>query len=148
MGSRVPIPLEDSKISSIGDRVGKALKKTGSTSKVRIPKRYLQMGTVVFCIFIIGGGFYNLLENPPTMIPLQNGYSSLHPYMSDQTVTEGYVIMLTNIFMIVGFWMTYKSSQVAYDKTKANRYLMFGIIFIITGLLGNYAILNIKRNLM
>ena len=115
---------------------------------MQIPKKYLQIGVVVFCVFIIGGGFYNLLENPPIAIPLENGYSSLHPYMSDQTVTEGYVIMLTNLFMVIGFWLTYKSSQVAYDKTKADRYLIMGIILIIVGLSGNYAILNIKRGLL
>jgi len=128
--------------------VGKALRKSRSTSKVQIPKKYLQIGVVVFCVFIIGGGFYNLLENPPIAIPLENGYSSLHPYMSDQTVTEGYVIMLTNLFMVIGFWLTYTSSQVAYDKTKADRYLIMGIILIIVGLSGNYAILNIKRGLL
>ena len=135
-------------ISSLGDKMGRALKKKGKSSKVQIPKRYLQIGVVLFCVFIIGGGFYNLLENPPIAIPLQNGYSSLHPYLSDQTVTEGYVIMLTNLFMVTGFWLTYKSSQVAYDKNKANRYLLFGIILIIVGLSGNYAILRIKRNIL
>lgn len=128
--------------------MGKALKKTGKGSKVQIPKKYLQIGIVLFCVFIIGGGFYNLLENPPIAIPLQNGVSSLHPYMSDQTVTEGYVIMLTNLFMVTGFWLTYKSSQVTYDKTTADRYLMLGIILIITGLAGNYGIINIKRGLL
>ena len=128
--------------------MGKALKNTGKGSKVQIPKKYLQIAVVLFCVFIIGGGFYNLLENPPIAIPLQNGVSSLHPYMSDQTVTEGYVIMLTNLFMVTGFWLTYKSSQVTYDKTKADRYLMLGIILIITGLAGNYGILNIKRGLL
>lgn len=128
--------------------MGKALRKSGNTSKVQIPKRYLQIGVVVFCVFIIGGGFYNLLENPPIAIPLQNGYSSLHPYMSDQTVTEGYVVMLTNLFMVIGFYLTYTSSQVAYDREKANRYLMLGIVLIFVGLSGNYVILNIKRNLL
>lgn len=124
------------------------MRKSGNSSKVQIPKKYLQIGVVVFCVFIIGGGFYNLLENPPIAIPLENGYSSLHPYMSDQTVTEGYVIMLTNLFMVIGFWLTYTSSQVTYDKTNADRYLMMGIILIFVGLAGNYVILNIKSNLL
>jgi hypothetical protein len=128
--------------------MGNALRKSGTKSKVQIPKKYLQIGIVLFCVFIIGGGFYNLLENPPIAIPLQSGVSSLHPYMTDQTVTEGYVVMLTNLFMVIGFWLTYKASQVAYDKQKANRYLAFGIFLIILGLASNYAILNIKRNLL
>jgi hypothetical protein len=68
--------------------------------------------------------------------------------MSDQTVTEGYVVMLTNLSIVIGFWLTYTSSQVAYDRTKANRYLMMGIALIFLGLAGNYAILNIKRGLI
>ena len=129
--------------------MGKALRKSGSTSKVQIPKKYLQIGVVVFCVFIIGGGFYNLLENPPIAIPIGNGrYSSLHPYMSDQTVTEGYVIMLTNLFMVIGFWLTYTSSQVTYDRPKANRYLIMGIVLVFVGLSGNYVILNLKGNIL
>jgi hypothetical protein len=135
-------------MSSARKKREKTPRKTGSKTKVQIPKNYLQIGIVLFCVFIIGGGFYNLLENPPIAIPLQSGVSSLHPYMTDQTVTEGYVVMLTNLFIIVGFWLTYTASQVAYDRPKANRYLMIGIILIVLGLSGNYAILRIKRNLL
>jgi hypothetical protein len=135
-------------MSSVGKKMGKALRKTGSKSKVQIPKKYLQIGVVLFCVFILGGGFYNLLENPPIAIPLQSGVSSLHPYLSEQTATEGYVVMLTNLFMVAGFWLTHKASQVTYDKPKANRYLMMGIFLIAIGLASNYAILRIKRGLL
>lgn len=135
-------------MSSVGKKMGKANIKTRRKSKVRIPKKYLQIGVVLFCVFIIGGGFYNLLENPPIAIPLQSGVSSLHPYLTDQTVTEGYFVMLTNLFMVTGFWLTHKASHVTYDKPKANRYLIIGIILIVLGLSSNYAILRIKRNLI
>ena len=116
-------------------------------SRIEIPKKYLQAGLVVFCIFILGGGFYNILENPPAIIPLQNGYSSLHPYFSSQTATEGYVVMITNLFIFLGFWMTYKSTQVTYDRTGANRWLMGGIVAVFTGLASNYALIQIKQSL-
>ena len=116
-------------------------------SRIEIPKKYLQAGLVVFCIFILGGGFYNILENPPAIIPLQNGYSSLHPYFSSQTATEGYVVMITNLFIFLGFWMTYKSTQVTYDRTGANRRLMGGIVAVFTGLASNYALIQIKQSL-
>jgi hypothetical protein len=117
-------------------------------SRIEIPKRYLQAGVVVFCIFILGGGFYNILENPPAIIPLQNGYSSLHPYFTSQTATEGYVVMITNLFIFIGFWMTYKSTQVAYDRTGANRWLMGGIAAVFTGLASNYALIQIKQSIL
>ena len=117
-------------------------------SRIEIPKRYLQAGVVVFCIFILGGGFYNILENPPSVIPLQNGYSSLHPYYTSQTATEGYVVMITNLFIFIGFWMIYKSTQVAYDRTGANRWLMAGIVAVFAGLASNYALIQIKQSLL
>ena len=117
-------------------------------SRIEIPKRYLQAGVVVFCIFILGGGFYNILENPPSIIPLQNGYSSLHPYYTSQTATEGYVVMITNLFIFIGFWMIYKSTQVAYDRTGANRWLMAGIVAVFAGLASNYALIQIKQSLL
>jgi hypothetical protein len=123
-------------------------KRARRTSEVQIPKRYLSIAVVTFCLFILGGGIYNILENPPTIIPLQSGYSSIHPYMSDQTVTEGYVIMLTNAAIVAGFYMTYRSTQVAYNRSNANRWLIAGIFLIVLGFGGNYVILQIKRGLL
>ena len=135
-------------MSSKRKRRGKAFRKSRKTSKIMIPKKYLSFAVVLFCLFIIGGGIYNILESPPSIIPLQTGYSSLHPYMNEQTSTEGYVIMLINGFIIAGFYMTYRSTQVAYNRTAANRWLMAGIALIILGFGGNYLILQLKRGLL
>ena len=122
--------------------------RTGTGSRYMIPKNYLSFAVVLFCLFILGGGIYNLLESPPSIIPLQNGYTSLHPYMNEQTSTEGYVIMLINAFTIAGFYMTYRSTQVAYNRTSANRWLMAGIALIILGFGGNYLIIQLKQGLL
>ncbi len=135
-------------MSSKKKRTGKAFRKTAKTSKIMIPKKYLSFAVVLFCLFILGGGIYNLLEDPPSIIPLQNGYTSLHPYMNEQTSTEGYVIMLINGFTIAGFYMTYRSTQVAYNRTSANRWLMAGIALIILGFGGNYLIIQLKQGLL
>jgi hypothetical protein len=135
-------------VSSTGKRISKALSKTGKTSKITIPKKYISFAVVAFCIFILGGGVYNILDNPPSIIPLQNGYSSLHPYMSEQTSTEGYVVMLINAFIIIGFYMAYHSSQIAYNRTSANRWLMAGIALIMLGFGGNYLIIQLKQSLL
>ena len=126
-------------------RKGKPLRKT---SKIMIPKNYLSFGVILFCLFILGGGIYNLLEHPRSIIPLQTGYTSLHPYMNEQTSTEGYVIMLINAFTIAGFYMTYRSTQVAYNRTSANRWLMAGIALIVLGFGGNYLIIQLKQGLL
>jgi len=126
-------------------RKGKPLNKT---TKIMIPKKYLSFAIVLFCLFILGGGIYNILEKPRSIIPLQTGYTSLHPYMNEQTSTEGYVIMLINGFTIAGFYMTYRSTQVAYNRTAANRWLMAGIALIMLGFGGNYLIIQLKQGLL
>jgi hypothetical protein len=135
-------------VSSTGKKITKALRKTGKTSKITIPKKYISFTVVAFCVFILGGGVYNILENPPSLIPLQNGYSSLHPYLNQQTSTEGYVMMIINAFTIVGLYMTYRSTQVAYNRTSANRWLMGGIVLIMLGFGGNYLIMQLKQSLL
>jgi len=114
-------------------------------SRIQIPKKYISIAVVVFCLFIIGGGVYNILESPNSMVTLSsNSFSFLHPYTNEQTSTEGYVVMLVDSFLIVGLYMTYRSTQIAYNRQAANRWLMFGIVLIIIGFGGNYALLRIK----
>ncbi len=135
-------------MSSTGKRIEKAFTKKGKKSKITIPKKYISFAIVAFCIFILGGGIYNILDNPPSIIPLQNGYTSLHPYMNEQTSTEGYVVMLINAAMFIGFYMAHRSTQVAYNRTSANRWLMAGIALIILGFSGNYLIIQLKQSLL
>ena len=114
-------------------------------SRIQIPKKYFSVAVVAFCLFIIGGGVYNILEEPNSMVTLSStSYSFLHPYTNEQTSTEGYVVMLVDSFLIAGLYMTYRSTQIAYNRSSANRWLMFGIILIILGFGGNYALLRIK----
>jgi hypothetical protein len=130
-------------------RRGKAFRKTKRTSKFQIPNRYISLGVVIFCLFVLGGGIYNILESPQTIVQVRGGgFSSIHYLMSDQTVTEGYVIMLANTATFAGFYMTYRSTQVTYNRTSANRWLIVGIALIVLGVGGNYLFIQVKRSLL
>ena len=115
--------------------------------KFTIPKQYVAFTVVVLCVFVMGGGIYNILQHPRSILPLQNGYTSLHPYMSEQTSTEGDIMMLINGFMIMGFYMIYRSTQIAYNRRSANLWLLAGIILVIIGFSGNYIILDVKSSI-
>lgn len=123
-------------------------KTTPKRSRIQIPKKYISLAVVLFSLFILGGGIYNILEEPASMLGLPSGPSSLHPYLNEQTSTEGWIIMLINGFIILGFYMTYRSTQIAYNRTSANRWLMGGIALIILGFGGNYLILQLKQSLI
>lgn len=117
--------------------------------KITIPKKYIQVAVVAFCIFIIGGGIYNILESPQSMIAVSSSsYSFLHPYSNEQTSTEAYVVMFVDSFIIIGLYAAHRSTQIAYNRDAANRWLMFGIILIICGFGGNYLLLRIKAGIL
>lgn len=113
-----------------------------------VPSSVLAWATVLFCLFVISGGFYNILENPPPYIPYYDRILTLHPYMSDQTVYESIFVFITNTAMFLGLWLSYRSTQIAYDRDKANRRLLIGIAFAAAGLFGNYLIWEMKKTVL
>ena len=114
----------------------------------RIPTNAVAWGAVVFGLFILSGGVYNILENPPIYIPYGDRYLTLHPYLSEQTVYESIFVFICNAAAFLGLWMSHRSAQVAYDRSKANRWLMLGIGLTLAGLSGNYLIIEMKRAIL
>jgi len=123
-------------------------KKDRGVRRFTVPPSVLAWASVLFCLFVISGGFYNILENPPPYIPYYDRILTLHPYMSDQTVYESIFVFLTNAAMFLGLWLSYRSTQIAYDRDKANRRLLIGIAFAAAGLYGNYLIYQMKQTVL
>ena len=105
----------------------------------------LAWGSAVFCLFVISGGFYNILENPPPYIPYYDRVLTLDPRLGEQTVYESIFVFLTNSAMFFGLWLAYRSTQIAYDREKANSRLLLGIGFAVVGLFGNHLIYEMKK---
>lgn len=114
----------------------------------RIPSNLIVWGVVIFSLFILSGGIYNILESPPPFIPYGNKYLTLHPYLSDQTVYESIFVFLSNAAVFLGLYISYRSTQVAYDKSKANRYLLLGIGLTLAGISGSYLIIEMKKAIL
>ena len=126
----------------------KRLLSKDKTTKLRIPQRYATFGIIILSMYILGGGLYNILENPPAVIPYGNRYLTLHPYGTEQTVYESVFVMITNSAMFVGLWLCYRASQILYDRTKANRYMYFGVGLAALGFMLNYVIIQMKANIL
>jgi hypothetical protein len=79
------------------------------------------------------------------LIPTQGGgWSAVNPYMGEQTLNESIFSMLMNFMSFGGLLISYKSTEVKFDKRKANLYLMIGMTLFILGVSGNYLIIFIK----
>jgi hypothetical protein len=129
----------------------RSAKKRGRGSRAirfTIPSGVLAWATMLFCLFVISGGFYNILENPPPYIPYYDRVLTLDPRLSEQTVYESIFVFLTNAAMFFGLWLSYRSTQIAYDQEKANRRLLIGIGFAMVGLFGNYLIYEMKKTVL
>jgi hypothetical protein len=115
---------------------------------LRIPTKAVAWGAIIFSLFVLSGGIYNILESPPAYIPYGSRYLTLHPYMSEQTVYESIFVFMCNAAAFLGLWMSHRSTQVAYDRSKANRWLMLGVGLTIAGISGIYLIIEMKRAIL
>jgi hypothetical protein len=116
---------------------------------IQIPKGAIVFGTIAFCIFVVAGGIYDILENPPTIIPGPNGqFITIHPFGSNQTLYESAFVMITYSMMFLGLLLAHNSTKIAYDRKKANFFLIIGIILTLTGFAGNWVIIFLKRALL
>lgn len=144
--SRHSLPLEEHMSSR--KRSAKKRGRGRRITRFTIPSSVIAWASVLFCLFVISGGFYNILENPPPYITYRNMVITLDPRLSYQTVYESIFVFLTNAAMFLGLWLAYRSTQIAYDQQKANGRLLLGITFAAAGLFGNYLIYEMKKAVM
>jgi len=106
---------------------------------------YTGIAMVLFIIFLLGGGVYDIIETPPAVRQTSSGaYTSISPYAGEQTINESIVSMFLIGFCFLGLFLVYKSAQVLYDKSKANITLMIGLSLALVGFAGAYVLLLLK----
>jgi hypothetical protein len=106
----------------------------------------IAIAAVIICIIFIGGGIYDLLENPPSILPGPGGsWIAIHPLMGEQTLNESFVSIVLNSLTFIGLIMALKSTQVAYDSRKANTMLILSIALILLGIAGTHILMILKR---
>ena len=116
-----------------------------SLKDFRIPSNLQAWSVVIFCLFVLSGGVYNILENPPPFLPYGDRYITIDPRFSEQTVYESIFVFLCNAMMFLGLWISYRSTQVTYDRSKANKYLILGISLSLVGFMGSFLIIEMKK---
>lgn len=102
---------------------------------------------VLFCVFIAGGGVYDIIDNPGSLVivPWTGRMSFIDWRPGEQTMNESLVSMVLTMFMFAGLLVAYRSTQVVYDPKKANTMLILGIALLLLGLAGTHYIFILKR---
>jgi hypothetical protein len=126
-------------------KVKRELRSRG-TRQLDTYRNVMAIGAVIFVIVVIGGGVYDIKNNPPAFVQTSSSgaSSAIYPYLGDQTINESIVSMFLYIFAFLGLYLVYKSTQVLYDRSKANTMMLAGIGLALVGVAGAYVIFAIK----
>jgi len=119
--------------------------KTNASRRMESLTNYAGVAMVVFIIFILGGGVYDIVNQPNSVVATSSStYSSIYPGYGDQTINESIVSMFLYAAGFVGLFLVHKSTRVLYDKSKANMNLLVGCGLAIIGFAGAYVLLVLK----
>jgi hypothetical protein len=100
---------------------------------------------VIFVLFIVCGGTYEVINHPPGLVADQSGGpTSISPYASEQTSTEFIMTFLLYGMTFGGILLVYRGSRVLYDRQSANTQVVLGIILSTVGFLILMIIYRIK----
>ena len=142
-----PYPWEEATgISSLNRRLRRLFDDLRKGRMPQVSMSSVAWAAVAFMIFLTGGGIYILAtDNIPAVFTLADGrWSLVYPDASEQTLNEGLVAMVLNVFMFGGIFLAYRSTKVVNDRRKANNLLMIGAGLLLMGLAGGYYLYNLK----
>ncbi len=88
---------------------------------------------VAACLFLLGGGIYDILIQPIVAIVASGGrIISFYPYgITEQLLLESVIIMIFYAMGFAGFLIAYRSTKYAYNPRQAYRFLLVGIVLLL-----------------
>lgn len=88
---------------------------------------------VAFSIFLLGGGVYDILEQPLAVIPISSTrILFFYPYsVHEQSVLESLFVMVSYSLGVVGVLVMYQSTKYAYKPRQAFIMLLSGAVLIL-----------------
>ena len=101
-------------------------------------------------IFLLGGGIYDLLEQPLLGIPVGRRILFFYPgTLSEQTVLDSMFAMVSYFFGVAGILLMYQSTRYAYRPRQAFMLLLAGAIFFLMAfvLMENLVFIKLTANL-
>jgi len=99
---------------------------------------------VSMSIFILGGGVYDIMERPMSILPTPSQPVYYYQGMTDQTMTESLTFMFFLVIGVVGGYVSFRSTRHAYRPREAKMYLLIGVTMLVFAFLGCKALLMAK----
>jgi hypothetical protein len=99
---------------------------------------------VVVAIFILGGGVYNIMEIPISVLPTPSNPVWYFQGMTAQTLNESLIFILFLIIGISGGYLAFRSTRRAYRPREARLFLAIGVAMMVVAFIGSEVILTWK----
>lgn len=99
---------------------------------------------VGFCIFLLGGGVYDILQQPLIGFPRGRLLSYFPGSIHEQVLLGSITVMIIYGIGVAGFLLTYQSTKYAYKPRQAFMLLLTGITLIFIAYLYLESFLNLK----
>ena len=100
---------------------------------------------VLFCLYIMSGGFFNRLIKPTQFTLWRGEWYSISPETGEQTTRESLFAFICNATTFLGLYLMAASGSNKRDRLTSNRLMILGIGLILAGMFGSYILLELKR---
>jgi hypothetical protein len=86
---------------------------------------------VALSIFLLGGGIYDLVQHPLSVIPYGGGVLFFYPGLQNQVVYESVGVIIVYSIGVAGILLMYQSTKYAYKPRQAFMMLLVGVVLIL-----------------
>ncbi len=100
---------------------------------------------IVISIFILGGGVYDIMEKPISVLPTPANPQFYYPGMTDQTLNESMIFMFLLIIGVSGGYISFRSTRHAYRPREARMFLSIGITMMMIAFIGFEVLMGWKN---
>lgn len=108
------------------------------------PGKYVLGVILLFTVFILAGGIYNIAENPLPMGQTQDALVPVFKSSSEQFLVESLVVAILFGIGAIGIYLIRYSTRFAYDVRTSTVFLVLGIILAIIGTFGILVMFDLK----
>lgn len=107
----------------------------------------IQVAAILIASFVAGGGIYTVVDRPLFMVvhPYTRRPTMFHYIAGEQTLAETFAYTFFNACTISGLIVSYNSTKIMGNPTRANVQLVLGMTLTSIGLVGSHYMLHLKK---
>ena len=99
---------------------------------------------VAIAIFTLGGGVYDILQQPISVLPTPSNPYFYYPGLSDQTLTESELFMVFLIIGVSGGLIAFRSTRHSYRPREAQMFLVIGLVMLVIAFIASETVMGWK----